>query len=184
VFVYDTGPPMNIRFSDITSTSFVVQWDEVVDADWFNVLWWEDGGSTRENITTRTNITIRGLTPNTKYFVSIAAGNICGSVVNSDILSVTTLIIGSPVPILTVITIATTMSTMITSSTMITFCTTARPSDGKITLHMYIIHYHRNVYGTTYNSVYQKGLFVIQQVQLAHKMKSHMLDVGKLMYLP
>jgi len=39
---------MNIRFSDITSTSFVVQWDEVDDADWFNVLWWEDGGSARE----------------------------------------------------------------------------------------------------------------------------------------
>ena len=155
-FIYDTGPPiisMNTNMiSNITSTSFVVLLDEVDDADWFNVLWWEDGGSARENITTQTSITIRGLTPNTKYYVNITAGNICGSVVNNDILSVTTLMIGSPVPIVTMMTTATTMSnsltmsssTIITSSTGITFCTTTKPSGGKITLHLYTTH---SVYG-------------------------------------
>jgi len=118
-----------ILISNITSTSFVVQWDVVDDTDWFNVLWWEDGGSVRENITTRTSITIRGLAPNTKFNVNITAGNICGSVVNSDILSVTTLMIESHVPVLTLMTTTATMSnslTMITSSTMIS--STARPS--------------------------------------------------------
>ena len=70
-----------ILISNITSISFVVQLDEVYDADWFNVFWREDGVSARENITTQTSITIRGLTPNTKYYVNITAGNICGSVI-------------------------------------------------------------------------------------------------------
>ena len=121
--------------SNITSTSFVVLLDEVDGADWFNVLWWDDGGSARENITTRTTITIIGLTPNTKYYVNITAVNICGSFVNSDILSVTTVMIGLPVPtgIITMITTMTTMSNSLTMSSS-TISTTPTPTGSRIIL--------------------------------------------------
>ena len=132
--------------SNITSTSFVVLLDEVDDADWFNVLWWEDGGSARENITTQTSITIRGLTPNTKYYVNITAGNICGSVVNNDTLSVTTLMIGSPVHtgILTILTMITTTTTMPNSLTMSssTISSTPTPTGSRIILQIILHVYH------------------------------------------
>ena len=141
-YLCDTGPPiisMNTNMiSNITSTSFVVLLDEVDDADWFNVLWWEDGGSARENITTQTSITIRGLTPNTKYYVNITAGNICGSVINNDTLSVTTLMIESPVSILTVMTTATTMANSLAVFRS-TIYTPPTPTGNRITLHI-ILH--------------------------------------------
>ncbi|XP_065897604.1 mucin-17-like isoform X2 [Dysidea avara] len=84
------GTPMNIRFHDITSTSFVVQWDEVDDADHYIVNWRDDGGSVRESTRLLASITITQLSPNTTYSVTVTAGNICGSGTVSDILIVTT----------------------------------------------------------------------------------------------
>ena len=138
-YLCDTGPPiisMNTNMiSNITSTSFVVLLDEVDDANWFNMLWWEDGSSAREDITTQTSITISGLTPNTKYYVNITAGNICGSVVNSDILSFTTLMIESPVPILTMMTTKTSMPNSLTMSSA-AISTTPIPTGSRIILHI------------------------------------------------
>ena len=61
MYLNTTGPPgipMNIRVSDTTSTSFVVRWDEVDDADYYIVNWRDDGGSVRESTTSLTSITV------------------------------------------------------------------------------------------------------------------------------
>ena len=83
--------PMNITFGNITNTSFVVQWDEVDDADRYIVNWRDDGGSSvRESTPSLTPHTIIGLTPNTIYVVYVGVINACGSGKNSSIKSVTT----------------------------------------------------------------------------------------------
>ncbi|XP_065897630.1 uncharacterized protein [Dysidea avara] len=84
------GAPMNIRFSDITNKSFVVQWDEVDDVDLYFVNWRDDSGSVREAATQRTSRTIKRLSPNTTYAVTVTAYNICGIGTVSDTLIVTT----------------------------------------------------------------------------------------------
>jgi len=88
--VHTTGPPgipMNIRYNH---TSFVVQWDEVDDADKYLVNW-SGGGKAREATTLRTSRTITGLTPNTTYYVTVFAINGCGETsTGSDVLIVTT----------------------------------------------------------------------------------------------
>ena len=71
------GAPMNIRFSDITSTSFVVHWDEVDDAELYIVNYRVDGGSVNEAPTQRTSRTITQLSSNTTYTVTVIA-NTCG----------------------------------------------------------------------------------------------------------
>jgi len=76
--VHTTGPPgipMNIRYNH---TSFVVQWDEVDDADQYSVNWRGDGSQAREATTSQTSHTITGLTPNTTYYVTVIAINGCG----------------------------------------------------------------------------------------------------------
>ena len=89
---FTTDPPdtpMNIRFSDITNTSFVVQWDEVDDADQY-IVNWRGGSNVRESTTSRTSRTIAELTPNTTYYAIVIAINRCGQSPNSDIFMVTT----------------------------------------------------------------------------------------------
>ena len=134
MYVYDTDPPnvpmKSIVISNITSSSFVVQLDEMESAEWLDVIWWEDGSTARESITTQTSTTIRGLISNTKYNVIITAGNNCGSVAN---LSVTTLMVGSPVPILTMMTTTTTMSNSLTMSSS-TISATTTPTGSRIIL--------------------------------------------------
>ena len=113
--------PMNIRFSDITNTSFVVQWDEVDDADRYIVNWRDDGGSVRESTTSLTSITITRLSPNTTYVVHVGVINACGSGQNSSIKSVTTKMsryLFLPSPVSTSLSVLTTPLTMF--STMAT----------------------------------------------------------------
>ena len=96
ILVYPTVPdrPMNIRFpaSDITSTSFVVQWDVVDDTDLYSVTWRTGRlNSSRETATSQTSRTVTGLTPNTTYAVTIAAFNtVCGRGSESDVVMVIT----------------------------------------------------------------------------------------------
>ena len=71
--------PTNIRFSQRACTSFMVQWDEVVDM--FPVIYevsWSDGNGDSETITTnQTSYTIRGLTYDSIYNVTVVAINTC-----------------------------------------------------------------------------------------------------------
>ena len=71
--------PMNIRFSQRACTSFMVQWDEVVDM--FPVIYeisWSNGNGYNETITTnQTSYTIHGLTYNSTYYVTVVAINTC-----------------------------------------------------------------------------------------------------------
>jgi len=76
--VHTTGPPgipMNIRYNHVTSASFVVQWDEVDDADHYLVNWRSGGSKAREAATSQTSHTITGLAPNTTYYVTVIAVN-------------------------------------------------------------------------------------------------------------
>jgi len=101
--LYFVGPPdtpMNITVIDITSTSFVIQWKEVDDANQYYINWSSAGDGSRE-VTSQTSCTITGLIPNTTYYVTITSVNSCGFVIDNYTLSVTTLMIGSPVPVIT-----------------------------------------------------------------------------------
>ena len=80
---------MNIRATNITNTSFVVQWDEVDDADQYTVNWRSDGNA-KEAFTTRTSCTVRELTPNTTYYVTVTARNSCGHGASNNFLNVKT----------------------------------------------------------------------------------------------
>jgi len=86
---------MNIRASNITKTSFVVQWDEVDDADGYSVKWRVNGDKNGNDgksgvSTSNTSHTIRELTPNTSYSVTVTAKNGCGNSNISNSLLVTT----------------------------------------------------------------------------------------------
>ena len=129
MYLDTTGPPgtpINIRVSEISSTSFVVQWDEVDDADYYIVNWRNDGGSVRESTTSLTSTIITQLTPNTTYNVTVTAGNICGSGRVSDILIVNTnvtLLVGPSITTLSLVTSSTMMLlTASTSSALVYIC--------------------------------------------------------------
>ena len=71
---------MNIRASNINTTSFVVQWDKVDDADQYIVNWRANGDDVeRTFFTPNASCTMRGLTPNTNYSVTVTAKNFCGN---------------------------------------------------------------------------------------------------------
>jgi len=122
---------MNIRVSDITSTSFVVHWDEVDDANQYHINWSSAGASSRE-VTSQTSYTITGLIPNTTYYVTITSVNSCGFFTDNYTLSVTTPMIGSPVPVIT--TTGLTIPNSFMTSSIIT-----RPTGSRITLCTYCI---------------------------------------------
>ena len=71
--------PTNIRFIQRTCTSFMVQWDEVIDL--FPVTYevsWSDGNDDNGTITTnQTSYTIHGLIYDTTYNVTVVAINTC-----------------------------------------------------------------------------------------------------------
>ena len=125
--MYATGTipsaPMFSKFlvGNITSASFVVQWDEVDDADYYIVNWRDDGGSVRKSTTSQTSITITQLSPDTTYSVTVTAVNICGSGTASDILIVTT-------NVGLLVELSTSSSVMTTSSTMSSMVAMAIPT--------------------------------------------------------
>ena len=86
IYIHTIGPPINITVSDITDTSFVVQWDEVDNAVWYIVSW-----SVKETSTQETSHTITGLAPNTSYGVTVEVADSCGQHSKlSDTVMVTT----------------------------------------------------------------------------------------------
>ncbi|XP_065910776.1 receptor-type tyrosine-protein phosphatase H-like isoform X2 [Dysidea avara] len=116
------GTPLNIRISGITSTSFVVQWDEVDDAKLYCVQWRDDGSSvrSRESNPSRTSITIKQLSPNTIYNVTVTVGT-CRSGTVSDFLIVTTNVTILVGPLSSLLTMATptSSSSVITTTPML-----------------------------------------------------------------
>ena len=87
------SPPMNIRASNITNTSFIVQWDEVDDALRYAVYVGNSSDNRRginRRRTRQTSLTYEQLTPNTKYYVSVANFNGCGDGTFGHLLTVIT----------------------------------------------------------------------------------------------
>ena len=71
---------MNVRIrDDITSESFVVLWDEVMDifTITYNVTWYNDSGIIGMDTVNSPPYTVTGLTINTSYNVTIVAINTC-----------------------------------------------------------------------------------------------------------
>ena len=86
---------MNVRISesDITSETFVVQWDKVIDFFPINytVTWYGDNGSNGTDTVTGLSYTVMGLTANISYNVTVVAINTCcGAGPVSDVVMVMT----------------------------------------------------------------------------------------------
>ena len=86
---------MNIRIpeDDITSESFVVQWDAVNDIFpvTYTLIWYGEDGSNGTASVTGLSFTITGLTANTSYNVTVVAVNTCcGEGPASDVVMVMT----------------------------------------------------------------------------------------------
>ena len=85
---------MNVRIrDDITSESFVVLWDEVMDifTITYNVTWYNDSGIIGMNTVNSPPYTVTGLTANTSYNVTVVAINTCcGAGPVSDVVMVMT----------------------------------------------------------------------------------------------
>ena len=73
--------PMNIIIpqDDITTKSFIVQWDAVMDLFDVNytVRWYGEDGSNGTATVSGLSYTVTGLTANTSYNVTVVAINIC-----------------------------------------------------------------------------------------------------------
>ena len=84
VHIYSDVPSgvMNVRIrDDITSESFVVLWDEVMDifTITYNVTWYNDSGIIGMDTVNSPPYTVTGLTTNTSYNVTVGAINTCGA---------------------------------------------------------------------------------------------------------
>ena len=85
---------MNVRISEITGGSFVVQWDAVTD--FFNVFYHvthhgEDRSYGFNLVENALSLTVTGLKDNTSYNVTVAASNTCcGTGPASDVIMVMT----------------------------------------------------------------------------------------------
>ena len=84
IFTINTDIPdavMNIRImdEDITSESFVVLWDEVMDifTITYTVTWYNESGIVGMVTVNSPPYTITGLTANTSYNVTVVAINTC-----------------------------------------------------------------------------------------------------------
>ena len=69
---------MNVRIrDDITSESFVVLWDEVMDifTITYNVTWYNESGIIEMDTVNSPPYTVTGLTANTSYNVTVVAIN-------------------------------------------------------------------------------------------------------------
>ena len=79
----------NVRIrGDITSESFVVLWDEVMDifTITYNVTWYNDSGIIGMDTVNSPPYTVTGLTANTPYNVTVVAiNNCCGAGPVSDV---------------------------------------------------------------------------------------------------
>ena len=73
---------MNVRIrDDITSESFVVLWDEVMDifTITYTVTWYDDSGIIGMDTVNSPPYTVTGLTAITSYNVTVVAINTCGA---------------------------------------------------------------------------------------------------------
>ena len=99
---------ISIPLDNITTDSFVVQWNQVTDIFpiTYTVRWYgEDIDNT--NTTNELSYTITGLTSNTSYSVTVVANNTCcGAGPVSDVMMLTTMSDDDVIP--TSITISTT----------------------------------------------------------------------------
>ena len=83
VYIYNADVPsgvMNVRIrDDITSESFVVLWDEVMDifTITYNVTWYNESGIIGMDTVNSPPYTVTGLTANTSYSVTVVAINTC-----------------------------------------------------------------------------------------------------------
>ena len=72
---------MNIRFSsnDVTSESFVIQWDAVIDIFpvKYTVRWYDGDHLIGMSSVNGLSYTVTGLTSNTSYTVTVTAYNVC-----------------------------------------------------------------------------------------------------------
>ena len=71
---------MNVRIrDDITSESFVVLWDEVMDifTITYNVTWYNESGIIGMDTVNSSPYTVTGLTASTSYSVTVVAINTC-----------------------------------------------------------------------------------------------------------
>ena len=83
IYYCDAGVPsgvMNVRIKDdITSESFVVLWDEVMDffTITYNVTWYNDSGIIGMDTVNSPPYTVTGLSANRSYNVTVVAINTC-----------------------------------------------------------------------------------------------------------
>jgi len=71
--------PMNVRVGEITSGSFVVQWDAVTDLFTvsYTIRWYGEDGINGTATVNGLSYTVTGLTNNTFYDVIVFANNTC-----------------------------------------------------------------------------------------------------------
>ena len=82
VFYFNIDVPgvvMNVTITDITSETFTVQWNEVMDIFdiIYNVTVYNENGFIRMGSVTGLSYPVSGLTANTSYCVTVVAINIC-----------------------------------------------------------------------------------------------------------
>ena len=100
---------ISIPLDNITTDSFVVQWNQVTDV--FPITYtiqWYGGDSNNTTTTNGLSYTVTGLTSNTSYNVTVVAINTCcGAGPVSDVVMVTTMSDDNIIPTISTFSVAT-----------------------------------------------------------------------------